>query len=80
MAENDRGQRRGDEQQHDRSEDPDRRQEHRGAAAHGLLVQLLAPRVADVLAQREQTAGEIDASLDAGREQLIRAASRSAPG
>ena len=61
------------------SEDPDRRHEHRGAAAHRVLVQLLAARVADVLAQREQSAAEIDAALDARREQLVRAAPRSAP-
>ena len=71
MSEHDRGQRRGDEEQHDRSEDPDRRQEHRGASAHRVLVQLLAARVADVLAQREQPAREVDAALDAGREQLV---------
>ena len=72
VSEHDRGQRRGDEEQHDRSEDPDRRHEHRGAAAHRVLVQLLAARVANVLAQREQSAGEIDAPLDARREQLVR--------
>ena len=44
MTEHDRRQRRGDEEQHDRSEDPDRREQHRGPAAHGLLAHFLAPR------------------------------------
>src|SRR5690349_10087380 len=61
MPEHDGGKRRGDEQQHDGREDPDRRDEHRSAAPHRVLVQLLAARVANVFAQGQQTAPEVDA-------------------
>src|SRR6185369_11950290 len=45
LTEHDRREGRGDEQQHDRCEDPDRRQEHRRPASNGFLVDLLASRV-----------------------------------
>ena len=59
MSKNNGRKRCGDEEQHDGSEDRDRGHEHRRAAPHGLLVHLLAARVADVTAQREQPTAEL---------------------
>src|SRR5947209_4482758 len=73
VAENDRGQRGGDEQQHDGSENRDRRDQHGGATANSFFVELFTARVANVFTQREQSACEIDAALDPRRQQLIRA-------
>src|SRR5438552_15993034 len=71
VSENDRWQRRRDEQQHDRCENADRRHEHRGSTLDRVLVQLLATRVADVLAEREEPSGKIDTALHSGGEQVI---------
>ena len=54
-------------------EDRDRRDEHRGAPLGRGLAQVVAPCIAQVLAECPQRAGEVGAALGPGREQLVRA-------
>ena len=70
------GKRRGDEQQHHRREHRDRWDEHGGTTLGRGLTDLLATGIAEVLAQRAQAVGEIDAALGARGEELVRARRR----